>query len=53
MNDFSFINIQWFDFELLAVNKDTKFKNMVELLNEIKNKPKTVKQQLFKEVVDI
>ncbi len=43
MNDFSFINIQWFDFELLAVNKDTKFKTMVELLNEIKNKPKTVK----------
>ncbi len=43
VQDFSFINIQWFDFELFAVNKDTKFKNMVDLMNEIKNKPKTLK----------
>ena len=43
MTDFDFINIQWFDFELLAVNKDSRFNNMVELLNEIKNKPKTVR----------
>ncbi len=43
LEDFSFINIQWFDFELLAVNKDTKFKSMIEIMEEIKNKPKTVK----------
>ena len=43
MKDFSFLNIQWFDFELLAVNKNSKFNSMIEVLNEIKNKPKTVK----------
>ncbi len=43
MSDFDFINIQWFDFELFAVNKDSKYNNMVEVLNAIKNNPKTVK----------
>ncbi len=43
MEDFSFVNIQWFDFELLAVNKNSKYNNMVELLKDIKNNPKTVK----------
>lgn len=43
MEDFDFINIQWFDFELLAVNKNSKYNNMVDLLNAIKNNPKKIK----------
>ncbi|MFA9372788.1 MAG: tripartite tricarboxylate transporter substrate binding protein [Poseidonibacter sp.] len=43
MEDFDFINIQWFDFELLAVNKNSKYNNMVDLLNAIKNNPKEIK----------
>jgi len=43
MTDFDFINIQWFDFELFAVNKNSKYNNMVEVLHAIKDHPKTVK----------
>ena len=43
ISDFDFINLQWLDFELFAVNKDSKYNNMVEVLNAIKNHPKTVK----------
>lgn len=43
IEDFSFINIQWFDSDLIAVNKNVKFDNMVDLLNAIKNKPKSIK----------
>lgn len=43
IEDFSFINLQWFDSELIAVNKEVKFDNLIDLLNEIKNKPKSIK----------
>ncbi|ADG93267.1 conserved hypothetical protein [Arcobacter nitrofigilis DSM 7299] len=43
MTDFDFINIQWFDYELFAVNKNSKYNSMVEVLNAIKNHPKSVK----------
>ena len=43
MTDFDFINIQWFDFELFALNKNSKYNNMMEVLDAIKTKPKTVK----------
>ncbi|RXJ82555.1 tripartite tricarboxylate transporter substrate binding protein [Arcobacter sp. F2176] len=47
ISDFDFINVQWLDFELFAVNKDSKYNNMVEILNAIKNHPKTVKAAVF------
>ena len=43
MSDFDFINIQWFDFELFALNKNSKYNNMMEVINAIKNNPKKVK----------
>lgn len=43
MTDFDFLNIQWFDFELFALNKNSKYNSMMEVIEAIKNKPKTVK----------
>lgn len=43
ITDFDFFNIQWFDFELFALNKNSKYNNMMEVIEAIKNKPKTVK----------
>lgn len=43
MNDFDFLNIQWFDFELFALNKDSEYNNMMELIEGIRNNPKSVR----------
>jgi putative tricarboxylic transport membrane protein len=43
LNDFHFINIQWFDYDLISVNKNSKINSITELLNEIKNGPKKIK----------
>lgn len=43
IEDFDFINLQWYDYDLIAVNNKTKFKSLPEVLDAIKNKPKTVK----------
>jgi tripartite-type tricarboxylate transporter receptor subunit TctC len=47
ISDFDFINVQWLDFELFAVNKNSKYNSMVEVLDAIKNHPKTVKAAVF------
>ncbi|MBW3694496.1 tripartite tricarboxylate transporter substrate binding protein [Vibrio sp. T187] len=43
INDFSYMNFQWFDFELIAANKDTPYKDLASLLTAVKEKPKSVK----------
>ena len=43
VNDFSYMNFQWFDFELIAANKDTEYKDLPALLKAIQEKPKSVK----------
>lgn len=43
LDDFAFINAQWFDFTLIATHKDSKYNSLVEIFETIKNKPKTVK----------
>jgi putative tricarboxylic transport membrane protein len=43
MDDFAYLNFQWFDEELIAVYKDSKYKNLPELLEDIKAHPNTVK----------
>lgn len=43
IQDFDFLNLQWYDYDLIAVNSKTKFKSLPEVLDEIKNKPKTIK----------
>lgn len=39
IDDFAFINAQWFDFDLIATNKDKPYGSLQELLTEIKNNP--------------
>lgn len=39
IEDFAFVNAQWFDFDLIAVNKDKPYQNLAELLTEIKENP--------------
>lgn len=38
IDDFSIINLQWFDFDFIAVNKNSEFNSIIELLNHIKDK---------------
>jgi tripartite-type tricarboxylate transporter receptor subunit TctC len=38
IKDFSIINFQWFDFDFIAVNKNSEFNSILELLQHIKNK---------------
>jgi len=47
IGDFDFINIQWFDFELFALNKNSKYNNMMEVLEAIKKHPKKIKAAIF------
>lgn len=39
IDDFAFINAQWFDFDLIATNKDKPYQSLTELLTAIKEKP--------------
>lgn len=40
LEDFEFINLQWFDYDFFAVNKTSKLNSIKELLESIKNNPK-------------
>ncbi|UCE32731.1 MAG: tripartite tricarboxylate transporter substrate binding protein [Burkholderiales bacterium] len=46
LDDFAFINGQWTDWDIVAVNKDTPYKTLPELLEAIRTKPKQVKVSL-------
>jgi tripartite-type tricarboxylate transporter receptor subunit TctC len=48
MEDFSYLNFQWFDEDLIAVYKDSKYQSLPELLEEIKAHPKTVKASVVR-----
>lgn len=39
ISDFAFINAQWFDFDLIATNKDKPYQSLAELLTAIKENP--------------
>jgi len=43
IEDFTYINFQWFDFDLIALNKDSKFNSLQEVLEQIRDQPKSVK----------
>lgn len=43
IEDFTMINAQWFDYELIAVNKNTPYKSVKELFDDIKVNPNKVK----------
>lgn len=42
LDDFAIINLQWFDYEFLAVNKTSKFETIINILDYIKENPKTL-----------
>lgn len=37
LDDFDVINLQWFEYDFIAVNKDSKFNTLLELINKIEN----------------
>jgi len=43
VEDFVYMNFQWFDFDLIALNKDSKYTSLQEVLEQIRNEPKSVK----------
>ena len=43
INDFAYLNFQWFDEDLIALSKRSKYKSLTELLTAIRDKPKTVR----------
>ncbi|XPV68757.1 MAG: tripartite tricarboxylate transporter substrate-binding protein [Halarcobacter sp.] len=43
LEDFEIINLQWFEFDLFLVNKDSKFESLLEILEYIKKYPKKLK----------
>jgi putative tricarboxylic transport membrane protein len=43
IDDFAYLNFQWFDEDLIAVNADTPYKTLPGLLEDIRAHPKTVK----------
>jgi putative tricarboxylic transport membrane protein len=48
IDDFAYINFQWFDEDLIALYKGSKFRNLPELLEAIRDKPKTVKASVVR-----
>jgi len=43
IHDFSIINLQWFDYDLFAVRKDSRINNLHDILNKIKKNPYKIK----------
>ena len=43
IDDFAYLNFQWFDEDIIALNKDSEYKSLPELLEAIRTKPKTVR----------
>ena len=43
IDDFAYLNFQWFDEDLIAVNRDSEFRDLPSLLEAIRQHPKTVR----------
>jgi tripartite-type tricarboxylate transporter receptor subunit TctC len=43
IDDFAYLNFQWFDEDLIALNKDSQYTSLPELLEGIRDHPKTVR----------
>jgi tripartite-type tricarboxylate transporter receptor subunit TctC len=48
IEDFAYLNFQWFDEDLIALNKDSELKSLPELLEAIRAKPKTIKASVVR-----
>ncbi|MEM6808934.1 MAG: tripartite tricarboxylate transporter substrate binding protein [Pseudomonadota bacterium] len=43
IDDFAYVNFQWFDEDLIALNKDSEYESLADLLDDIRDNPKTVR----------
>ena len=43
IEDFAYLNFQWYDEDIIALNKDSKYKDLPDLLAAIRSRPKTVR----------
>lgn len=48
IKDFSYVNFQWFDEDLFALSKRSRYKSMIELITAIRDKPKTVRASVVR-----
>ena len=48
IDDFSYINFQWFDEELIALSKRSKYRDLAEVIEAIRDKPKTVRASVVR-----
>jgi tripartite-type tricarboxylate transporter receptor subunit TctC len=48
IDDFAYLNFQWFDEDIIALNKDSEYKSLPELLEAIRTKPKTVRASVVR-----
>ena len=48
IDDFAYLNFQWFDEDLIAVNRDSEFEDLPSLLDAIRDRPKTVKASVVR-----
>lgn len=48
IDDFSYINFQWFDEDLIALSNASEYKSLQELLEAIRNNPKTVRASVVR-----
>ena len=48
IDDFAYVNFQWFDEDLIALHKHAKYQNLAELLQTIRDKPKTVRASVVR-----
>ncbi len=47
IEDFEIINMQWFDYDLIAVHKNSSFNDLLDLFDELKNGSKKLKVALM------
>lgn len=43
LEDFEIINLQWFDYDFIAVDINSKFNSILQIINHIKDNPNTLK----------
>jgi len=48
IEDFSYVNFQWFDEDLIALSKRSKYKDFIEVLEAIRSRPKTVRASVVR-----
>ena len=48
IDDFAYLNFQWFDEDLIAVYKGSPYESLPELLEAIRDKPKTVRASVVR-----